>query len=90
MRTLAGPDAHVFFTHLSEPSTEPLSAVFQNSNDNSIAKTSCHTIGVVELINQHSDILSKEQVCLLDPKAEKGLTPDDGDGRFRWFLFGVS
>lgn len=30
-----------------------------------------------------------EKVCLLDPKAEKELAPEDGDGRFQWFLFGV-
>jgi len=29
-----------------------------------------------------------EKVCLLDPKAEKELSPEDGDGRFEWFLFG--
>jgi ribosome biogenesis SPOUT family RNA methylase Rps3 len=27
-------------------------------------------------------------VCLLDPKAEHALSPEDGD-RFEWFLFGV-
>lgn len=30
-----------------------------------------------------------EDVCLLDPKAEQELTPEDGT-RFKWFLFGVS
>ena len=30
-----------------------------------------------------------DKVCLLDPKAEKELAPEDGDGRFEWFLFGV-
>lgn len=29
-------------------------------------------------------------VCLLDPKAETELSPEDGDGRFAGFLFGVS
>ena len=31
-----------------------------------------------------------DKVCLLDPKAEKELAPEDGDGRFEWFLFGVN
>lgn len=31
-----------------------------------------------------------EKVCLLDPKAPQELSPEDGDGRFVWFLFGVS
>jgi ribosome biogenesis SPOUT family RNA methylase Rps3 len=30
-----------------------------------------------------------DKVCLLDPKAEAALSPEDGDGRFEWFLFGV-
>jgi ribosome biogenesis SPOUT family RNA methylase Rps3 len=30
-----------------------------------------------------------ERVCLLDPKAEQELSPEDGDGRFEYFLFGV-
>ena len=30
-----------------------------------------------------------DKVCLLDPKAETALSPEDGDGRFEWFLFGV-
>ncbi|KAF5340460.1 hypothetical protein D9758_013572 [Tetrapyrgos nigripes] len=33
---------------------------------------------------------SLEKVCLLDPKAEKELSPEEGEGRFEWFLFGVS
>ena len=27
-----------------------------------------------------------EKVCLLDPKAEKVLSPEDGDSRFQWFF----
>lgn len=34
--------------------------------------------------------LRLENVCLLDPKAETELSPEDGDGRFAGFLFGVS
>lgn len=33
--------------------------------------------------------ISLDKVCLLDPKAENELSPEDGDGRFEWFLFGV-
>ncbi|TFY63846.1 hypothetical protein EVJ58_g3002 [Rhodofomes roseus] len=29
-----------------------------------------------------------EKVCLLDPKAGKEISPEDGDGRFECFLFG--
>lgn len=31
-----------------------------------------------------------EKVCLLDPKADKEIAPEDGDGRFECFLYGVS
>jgi ribosome biogenesis SPOUT family RNA methylase Rps3 len=34
--------------------------------------------------------VSLEKVCLLDPKAPLELSPQDGDGRFEWFLFGAS
>ncbi|KAJ7291451.1 SAM-dependent RNA methyltransferase [Mycena rebaudengoi] len=43
---------------------------------------------VLDLINERihgAPVLDK--VCLLDPKAEHALSPEDGD-RFEWFLFG--
>jgi len=33
--------------------------------------------------------ISPDRICLLDPKAEKTLSPEDGNGTFDWFLFGV-
>ncbi|GLB39594.1 putative predicted SAM-dependent RNA methyltransferase [Lyophyllum shimeji] len=39
----------------------------------------------VELEYAHMRI---DRVCLLDPKARGGLSPEDGDGRFDMFLFG--
>jgi ribosome biogenesis SPOUT family RNA methylase Rps3 len=90
MRNLAGPDAELHFTHLSSSSTTSLSMTFENSPDKAlIAKAFCHQIGVLELINQSPDHVSIEKVCLLDPKAITQLSPEDGDGRFQWFLFGV-
>ena len=44
-------------------------------------------MGVLDLMKA-SDVLL-DNVCLLDPKADKELSPEDGDGRFQWFLFGV-
>ena len=91
MRTLAGSESHLHFTNLSGVSVKSLSTIFQNSNDETLARTSCHNVGVLDLIKQYSaEISTLGQVCLLDPKAEAELAPDDGDGRFRWFLFGVS
>lgn len=45
-------------------------------------------MSVMELMKT-SDV-PLEKVCLLDPKAEKELAPEDGGGQFEWFLFGVS
>jgi ribosome biogenesis SPOUT family RNA methylase Rps3 len=88
MRTLAGPSAQVYFTNLSQTSSDSLKKIFgEASKDDALAHASCHQIGVLDLMKQAS--ISLEEVCLLDPKAEKELSPPDGDGRFSWFLFGV-
>ncbi|KAF8801248.1 DUF431-domain-containing protein [Phlegmacium glaucopus] len=92
MRMLAGPDAHVQFTNLSKSSSDFLVSAFKSStaasseSHCSLSQFSCHQMGVLDLMHA-SDILL-EKVCLLDPKAEKELSPEDGDGRFQWFLFG--
>lgn len=46
-----------------------------------------HTISILDLMKQRNVPL--ERVCLLDPKAPKPLSPQDGEGEFDWFLFGV-
>ena len=94
MRTLAGPQSHIHFTRLSTSSINALLAVFRNSTADTLAGVSCHDIGVLDLANQSQFSLggtpSITQICLLDPKADLPLSPEDGDGRFMWFLFGVS
>jgi hypothetical protein len=88
MRILAGPDARVDFTHLSQTSSDSLAKIFEEApNIDLLAQTSCHKIGVLDLMKRSS--VSVQKVCLLDPKAEEKLSPQDGDGRFSWFLFGV-
>lgn len=88
MRILAGEDAKIHFTHLSQSSSDSLTKIFgQASNDHGLAQASCYNIGVLNLMKELSVPL--EKVCLLDPKAEVQLSPQDGDGRFTWFLFGV-
>jgi ribosome biogenesis SPOUT family RNA methylase Rps3 len=89
MRTLAGEGSHVHFTHLSSSSSESLKSKFANVGGEHLAEASCHQEGVLDLIKERLGG-SLEKVCLLDPKAEKELSPEDGDGRFEWFLFGVS
>ena len=88
MRMLAGPDAHVQFTNLSKSSSDFLASAFKSSTvDATVSQFSCHQMGVLDLMKASGVLLDK--VCLLDPKAEKALSPEDGDGRFQWFLFGV-
>ncbi|KII91571.1 hypothetical protein PLICRDRAFT_173401 [Plicaturopsis crispa FD-325 SS-3] len=88
MRVLAGPNATVHFTHLSGPSSRSLSQVSRStaSENTSLADAQFHEAGVLDLMKTASVPLHK--VCLLDPKATEALSPEDGDGRFEWFLFG--
>ncbi|PFH48287.1 hypothetical protein AMATHDRAFT_65865 [Amanita thiersii Skay4041] len=58
----------------------------------SLARAVVHQRGVMELLGSQGSSVNVgttiERVCLLDPKAEKELAPEDGDGRFDCFLFG--
>jgi Predicted SAM-dependent RNA methyltransferase len=101
MRTLAGPDASIAFTHLSRSASASLSAALNPPAPSSSsspdpaspapAHAECHEQGVLSLRQARN--ISLEHVCLLDPKAPTALTPADGDGdaasKFVWFLFGV-
>lgn len=44
-------------------------------------------MSVLDLMKSHTVPLHR--VCLLDPKAHQELSPEDGEGNFDWFLFGV-
>ncbi|KAL1948516.1 hypothetical protein VTO73DRAFT_12591 [Trametes versicolor] len=86
MRSFAGPDATVQFTHLSPTSCNTLTSLFAQNPDPSRAPAHAHQKSVLQLMEEKGVPL--EKVCLLDPRAEKELSPEDGDGRFEWFLFG--
>ena len=89
MRTFAGTGAHVHFTHLSKPSAESLQNVLTaTAPTENLADATAHQIGVLDLMKSQNTPL--EKVCLLDPKAERELDPEDGNGAFEWFLFGVN
>ena len=89
MRTLAGPDSRVHFTHLSPSSCAWLEEKFAGDDDATFAKASMHQKGVIDILKSEL-CTSLGRVCLLDPKAKEELRPEDGDGRFDCFLFGVS
>jgi len=86
MQILAGSDAQVRFTYLSKSSSESLDATFAVESKNpSLATFSCHQESILDLMKISG--ISIEKICLLDPKAERELLPEDGDN-FEWFLFG--
>ncbi|OJT04183.1 hypothetical protein TRAPUB_5135 [Trametes pubescens] len=78
--------ATVQFTHLSPTSCNTLASLFAQNADPSRAPAYAHQKSVLQLMEEKGVPL--EKVCLLDPRAEKELSPEDGDGRFEWFLFG--
>ena len=87
MKTLAGAGSEVHFTHLSQSSCDTLTSLFsQSSLPVAEATAAAHSESVMDFMKRRSVPLDK--VCLLDPKAEKELAPEDGDV-FEWFLFGV-
>ncbi|KAH9947773.1 DUF431-domain-containing protein [Amylocystis lapponica] len=88
MRTLAGPSSQVHFTHLSQSSCTTLSSLFADApTDTPLAPATPQQESIQQLM-EHAGV-SLAQICLLDPKADAPLAPEDGDGRFAWFLFGV-
>ena len=99
MQDLAGPQSEVHFTHLSQRSCETLQSLFSpapstlssipadDAPQKEKANGHAHAEGVLELMKSRGVPL--EKVCLLDPRAPQELSPEDGDGRFEWFLFGV-
>ncbi|KAF8259752.1 hypothetical protein EI94DRAFT_1750684 [Lactarius quietus] len=90
MCTLAGPDASVAFTHLSNAAAAALSTALPSASAPADApepaRAACHEEGVLALTQARR--VAKELVCLLDPKARWVLSPSDSYN-FAWFLFGV-
>ncbi|CAE6510241.1 unnamed protein product [Rhizoctonia solani] len=83
MISIAGPASSVLFTHLSSSSRAALNSALASVQDSS--KFEVHSLGILDVMKQHGVDLNK--ICLLDPKAEKELSPSDGES-FSWFLFG--
>lgn len=91
MRTLAGLGNTVQFTHLSSTSCDALRLRWSSNLDDSKSKEAAVRVTTASVLDaMKEDGVPLASVCLLDPKAEEALTPQDGDGRFKWFLFGVS
>ncbi|KAG2051872.1 DUF431-domain-containing protein [Suillus hirtellus] len=84
MIMLAGINGRVEFTHLSQNSSSSLDARLASINEPS-ALYRVHTQSVMELLEQNNIPITR--VCLLDPKAQTVLAPEDGK-IFDHFLFG--
>ena len=88
MLNLAGPSSTVIFAHLSKSSCDALKdALHESGGGERHAKFEVHEKGVMELMRERK--VDLKTVCLLDPKAHRGLALQDGEGEFQWFLFGV-
>jgi ribosome biogenesis SPOUT family RNA methylase Rps3 len=89
MLSLAGPQSTVSFTHLSQAASTELTAAFSStiSSADSKAKAYVTTDSVSDMMQKEG--VSLDRVCLLDPQAKDQLVPEDADGGFEWFLFGV-
>jgi ribosome biogenesis SPOUT family RNA methylase Rps3 len=88
MRMLAGVGSEVHFTHLSQACADSLLKSFSKTSKKifppviaDVFFTTKSVLGLTEAIG-----VSLDRVCLLDPKADRELSPDD---TYTNFLFGV-
>lgn len=85
MLTLVGPESKVHFTSLSSSSIPPLETYL--SSKASSSKVGLHTQPVLDMLAARDPPIPLERVCLLDPRAEAVLAPEDSD-KFDAFLYG--
>ncbi|KAG6380369.1 hypothetical protein JVT61DRAFT_8482 [Boletus reticuloceps] len=85
MKMLAGASARVLFTNLSQRSCASLRENL-TSLSGPVASHGVYTQSILEMLKNQE--ISLSQVCLLDPKAQRKLEPEDGL-EFEWFLFGA-
>ncbi|KAG0699389.1 SAM-dependent RNA methyltransferase [Suillus ampliporus] len=84
MIMLAGINGRVEFTHLSHNSGSSLDARLASISERA-ASYQVHTKSILELLEQKKIPITR--VCLLDPRAQTVLAPEDGKS-FDYFLFG--
>lgn len=87
MLTLVGPSSSVHFTSLSGSSIPPLQSYLSTQNPASSSKAGLHTSSILDTLPDLSPPVPKARVCLLDPRAEKELAPEDAEV-FDLFLYG--
>ncbi|KAJ9119769.1 hypothetical protein QFC22_003479 [Naganishia vaughanmartiniae] len=88
----AGPHSEVLFTSLSSSSAEILPKQLQEAtakHGKPVAHARATTTPILQLLSTATPPIPISKVCLLDPKAERVLSPEDGEpGVFEYFLFG--
>jgi len=84
MLELIGPESQLHFTSLSSSSIPPLEEYLKSSTPSS-SKAHLHTDPILTLVEKLKS--TPARVCLLDPRAPKELSPEDGDD-FDIFLYG--
>lgn len=79
----------VYFSNLSTKSASTLSSQLESGSSTSISQRSAaHPLSEsVEALIAAGKLPAKPRVCLLDPKAEKAICPEDAE-EFDAFLFG--
>lgn len=80
-----GPSSTVEFTSLSSSSIPPLKTYLSSRPEGS--KAVAHTQPVLDMLAKCSPPIPIERVCLLDPRAETVIAPEDADA-FDVFLYG--
>ncbi|WVQ76730.1 hypothetical protein IAR50_006404 [Cryptococcus sp. DSM 104548] len=85
MLSCVGPQSTVHFTSLSSSSIPPLQKSLESSPVSQKAQPT--TQPILDLLPSLSPPIDKSRVCLLDPRAEKVISPEDGD-LFDVFLYG--
>ena len=85
MLNLIGPSSQLHFTSLSSSSIPPLESYLKDTTPSTSSKAHLHTIPILELVEKLGT--TPARVCLLDPRAPKELSPEDGE-TFDIFLYG--
>jgi ribosome biogenesis SPOUT family RNA methylase Rps3 len=94
MLKVASPSSTVGFTSLSSSTHATISTQLETvvSKSSSSKKPAQHFVSqesILTYLASASPPIPISKVCLLDPKAPKALSPEDGQpGKFEFFLFG--
>ncbi|EFP88980.1 uncharacterized protein PGTG_15183 [Puccinia graminis f. sp. tritici CRL 75-36-700-3] len=93
---LSQPTCEALFSEINtrassvSPGSSSIAGTLPDPSSSAIAENDlppcvCTRLSILDLMKRLD--VGLEEVCLLDPKAEQELKPEDG-GKFRWFLFG--